>query len=264
MLPLLFLLLPDVSTSPALSAGPAGALLPSHCFEHLLGVFSDTVACCCRGTAARPAPSLANSERGRTNAALVRSRVESDICMAWVGRYPLQTPAMRRPSRPPCAEHVSHHAPCPHSCCSRRPTPACATSTPSSGRPTARTRSSRPSSSGASAPGPRARPPAAPVSPAQPPCATGHAESWGLSPSDITSPLIPSLFLTLDSVNADFVLPAGPVLFLCCTKRHSRRWRGSWWQELHVLRAMLPIAAVSEHSAGIWLRNSWVFGFRRS
>lgn len=227
MLPLLFLLLPDISTSPALSAGPAGALLPSPCFEHFLGVFSDTVACCCRGTAARPAPSLANSERGRTNTAPARSWVESDIFMAWVGCYPLQTSAMRCPSWLPCAEHVPHRVPCPHSCCSRRPTPVCATSTPSSGRPTARTRSSRPSSSGASAPGPRALPPAAPVSPAQPPCAMGHPKGWGLSPSDSTSPLIPGLFLTLNSLNADGILwcreAAGHVLFLCCTKALERQ-----------------------------------------
>lgn len=73
-----------------------------------------------------------------------------------------------------------------------------------------------------------------------------------LSPSNVTSPpLVPSLFLTLGNVNADGTLwcreAAGPVLSLCCAVRHSRHRRGGWWQELHVLRATLPIAAVSEH-----------------
>lgn len=57
----------------------------------------------------------------------------------------------------------------PRSCCSRRPTRVCGTSTRSSAPQTARTTSSSPSSSGALAPGPRAPPRAAPVSPAPQP-----------------------------------------------------------------------------------------------
>lgn len=182
---------------------------------------------------------------------------QSDTCMAVLGgSYLLENPcnaAVRH-----CTDHVSPLLLSPHSCCSRKPTLVCATSTPSSGQLTVRTRSSRPSSSGASAPGPRALPHVALVSLGKHPHIAGHGPSVVAAASAILDLLI------VDSANAGRILwyrePKGP-LSSCCTVHHGRCLRSSWW---HMVWAMLPITATSEHTACICLKNSWVFGFSRS